>query len=272
VRGVAVIGNLARDVVDGGPPRVGGAPYHAARALRLLGGRTRIVARCAEHDRPTLLPPLVALGVPVTFVPALSTAAFDIRYRGESRSLAIADAGQPWTWEEADLVGPVDWVQLGALTRADFPPQVLAALVRGRRRLALDGQGLVRPARTGPVAPDGHFDPDVLSYVTVLKLSEGEAETLGGEDRLFGLGVPEILLTEGSRGAHLLHAGRRTHIPVRRIEGDVDPTGAGDAFLAAYVWARACGHRPLSAARHAASTAARVLELARASVVSTQSP
>ncbi len=46
-----MIGNLARDVVAGGPPRPGGAPFHAARALRLLGGRTRIVARCAR--RPT---------------------------------------------------------------------------------------------------------------------------------------------------------------------------------------------------------------------------
>ncbi len=52
---------------------------------------------------------------------------------------------------------------------------------------------------------------------------------------------------------------------MRRVGGDVDPTGAGDGFLAAYVWARASGHRPLSAARHAASTAARMLELTRAS-------
>nr|MBA3243741.1 hypothetical protein [Actinomycetota bacterium] len=58
MRGLAVIGNLTRDTVDGGAPRVGGAPYHAARALRLLGGRARIVARCAEADRRALLPPL----------------------------------------------------------------------------------------------------------------------------------------------------------------------------------------------------------------------
>ena len=47
---------------------------------------------------------------------------------------------------------------------------------------------------------------------------------------------------------------------MRRVEGK-DPTGAGDAFLAGYVWARAAGHRPLSAARSAGAVAARVLEL-----------
>ena len=64
--GITVIGNLARDTIDGGAPRVGGAPYHAARGLRLLGGDSRIVARCADTDRRALVPPLSALGVPVT--------------------------------------------------------------------------------------------------------------------------------------------------------------------------------------------------------------
>jgi sugar/nucleoside kinase (ribokinase family) len=102
----------------------------------------------------------------------------------------------------------------------------------------------------------------VLRHVTVLKLAEAEAEVLGGEERLRTLGVPEVVVTLGSRGALLLTGGRRDLVPVRRIESD-DPTGAGDAFLAGYVWARAAGHRPLSAARHAASTAARALELGR---------
>lgn len=258
---MAVIGNLARDVVASGTPRAGGAPFHAARALRLLGGRTRIVARCARADRRALLTPVIALGVPVFWVPSGSTASFELRYEGEERELTLLDPGEPWSVEDVRDVGRAEWVQVGALTRAEFPPPVLAALARDRR-LALDGQALVRPAQTGPVRLDDGFDEALLRHVTVLKLAETEAEVLGGEERLVALGVPEVLVTLGSRGALLLSAGRRDLVPVRRIESD-DPTGAGDAFLAGYVWARACGHRPLSAARHAGSTAARALELAR---------
>jgi sugar/nucleoside kinase (ribokinase family) len=260
VRGVAVIGNLARDVIDGSPPRVGGAPFHAARALRLLGGASRIVARCAAADRRALISPLVALGLPVTWVPAARTTAFALGYDGEERSLTLADPGEPWTAEDALRVGRARWVQVGALTRSDFPPSVLAELARDRR-LALDGQALVRPARPGPLVLDTDFDPDLLRHVWVLKLAEGEADMLGGEDAVAGLGVPETLVTYGSRGAVLLAGGRRELVPVRRLDGRVDPTGAGDAFLASYIWARAAGHQPLSAARHAASTTARVLEL-----------
>jgi 2-dehydro-3-deoxygluconokinase len=75
------------------------------------------------------------------------------------------------------------------------------------------------------------------------------------------LGVPELLLTRASAGAVVIASGVREHVHARKIEID-NPTGAGDAFLAGYAWARAAGHRPISAARQAATVAARVLELA----------
>ncbi len=145
MRGIAVIGNLTRDTVDGGRPRVGGAPYHAARALRLLGGSSLIVARCAEADRRSLVGPLAALGVPYTWLPAPSTTSFEIRYSGEEREMIVADTGAPWSTADTHAVGRADWVQVGGLTQADFPRQVLEALARDRR-LALDGQALVRAA------------------------------------------------------------------------------------------------------------------------------
>jgi len=260
VRGMAVIGNLTRDVVDGGAPRVGGAPYHAARALRLLGGHARVVARCSEADRRALLPPLVALGVPVLWRAAASTPTFSLRYQGEERTLELDDPGSPWTVEDAGGVGRSKWIQLGGLTRGDFPAEVLDSLARDRR-LALDGQALVRPAATGEVVLDADFDPAVLAHLTVLKLAQEEAEALGGESVAEALAIPELLLTYGSRGAVLVLGGRRERIAVRKIE-TTNPTGAGDAFLAGYVWARAAGHRPVSAARNAGTIASRVLELA----------
>ncbi len=189
MRGIAVIGNLSRDTIDGGAPRVGGAPYHAARALRLLGGSSRILARCAESDRRALVGPLAALGVLFDWLPAPSTTAFEFHYMGEEREMAIADTGAPWTIADARAVGRADWVQVGALTRADFPADVLAVLARDRR-VALDGQALVRPARTGPLVLDADFDPAVLEHVTALKLNEEEVAALGGEERVAELGVP----------------------------------------------------------------------------------
>jgi 2-dehydro-3-deoxygluconokinase len=47
-------------------------------------------------------------------------------------------------------------------------------------------------------------------------------------------------------------------IPARPV--DVEPTGAGDGFAAAYVAARARGHAPVTAAKRATATIGAVLE------------
>ena len=115
-------------------------------------------------------------------------------------------------------------------------------------------QGLVRPERTGPLELDSEFDPEVLRHVDVLKLAEDEARVLVGEpdeESLRSLGVPEIVVTLGSRGSLVLANGKLERVTAQPVTGKVDPTGAGDAFSAAYLVSRAGGHAPAAAARRA---------------------
>ena len=138
--------------------------------------------------------------------------------------------------------------------------ETLAALARNRR-LSLDGQGLVRPARTGLLEPDGAYDPEVLRFVSILKIADDEAAMLvdGYDERaLARLGVPEIVVTLGSRGCIVYHNGVAELIRSRRVEAR-DPTGAGDAFAATYLAARSAGAAPTAAARRAAALVADVL-------------
>jgi sugar/nucleoside kinase (ribokinase family) len=261
VRPLAVVGNLSLDRVDGTEPRAGGAPFHAARALRVLGRPAIVAVKGAETDRRLLLPPLVRLGLPVLWRGGDSTAAFSFRYSGSLRSMVVDALGPAWT--SADLRGleRADWVHVGALARSDFPAGTLAALARDRR-LSFDGQGLVRPARTGPLVLDAEYDPEVLRHVSVLKLAEEEARVLVGEPdvkALASLGVPEILVTFGSEGSLVFAEGRLEPVPARALGDEVDPTGAGDAFSAAYLVARSSGYAPVPAARRASAIVADVL-------------
>src|SRR5215216_3041001 len=129
---LAVVGNLSRDRVDENPPRVGGPPYHAARALRVLGAPALVAAKCAEADRRELLPPLIGLGVPVLWRGGSSTAAFSFAYDGDRREMVVDALGPAWA--AADLRGleRAEWVHVGALVRSDFPAGTLAALARDR--------------------------------------------------------------------------------------------------------------------------------------------
>jgi sugar/nucleoside kinase (ribokinase family) len=265
VAGVAVIGNITKDVVEGAESRVGGPALYATRALRVLGARGRVVTRCAAADR-RLLGRIVSLGLPVAWAPGERTAAFSFHYRGDERVMHLDELGDPWTPDDARGwagrgLGRAEWVFVGALARSDFPAETLAELGRGRR-LLLDGQGLVRAPSTGPLVLDGDVDPDVLRRISILKLAEEEALVLAGSTEpgaLRALGPSEVVVTFGSRGSLVVAGGKAERIPVRPVPGRVDPTGAGDAFCAAYLDGRAAGHGPASAARRASALVAGLL-------------
>jgi sugar/nucleoside kinase (ribokinase family) len=258
---VAVVGSLSLDSVDGGAPRIGGCPFYAARALRVLGAPALIVAKCAAPDRQLLLPPLIRLGVPVVWQDSSVSTAFSFSYESERRRMTVEAIADPWT--PAEVTGPLAdarWVHVAPLTRADFPAETLATLARGRR-VSLDGQGLARLPRVGPLTLDRDYDAAVLRSISILKLSEEEAELLvdGYDERaLAQLGVREVVVTLGSRGCIVYADGvaelvRAHAVPAR------DPTGAGDVFATAYLAARSTGAAPTSAARRAAALVTDIL-------------
>jgi sugar/nucleoside kinase (ribokinase family) len=251
---IALLGNLSRDFLPGQPPRTGGAPYHAARALQHLDVRSFVYARCALADRAELLPPLAALGTPVRYVPGEHTASFEISYDGDVRHMVVRSLGD--TWLPADvpmLEADVTWAHIAPLARTDFSAQTIARAARGRR-VSLDGQGLVRPGQTGELRLDADYDPELLRHVWMLKLNDEEAEVLGDP---LALPVRELLLTHGSRGA-TVHANGRVD-EVRAYPFDGDPTGAGDVFCIAYIAARSTGYAPVAAARRATTVVASVI-------------
>ena len=250
----AIIGNLVLDVVEKAPERPGGAVWYCARALHEIdpGADAALVCRCASTDRDSLLPGLEQLGFPVRWREAERTTRFSFHYEGERRIMRIDALSEPWSpadisgWA-GDAIGEADWVLVGALTRDDFPLETLHALTTRGHKLILDAQGLVRRGQVGPLESDGDVDRAVLAHITALKLNDEEAELLcGGTDEasLRSLGIPEVVLTLGSEGARILAGDVTTEVDAVPVEGPVDPTGAGDSFLLAYVVARRQGSDP----------------------------
>jgi sugar/nucleoside kinase (ribokinase family) len=258
---VAVIGNLVRDVVAGAPPRPGGAVFYQARIFPQLphGRDVRLVTRCAAADRELLVRPLERFGLPVAWRAASETQAFDFHYEGDHRVMEVVALGDPWTPDDVDgwvsqAIGDAAWIMLGALTRADFPPETLAALRRDGRQLLVDAQGFVRRGTLGPLVRDGDVPPESFAAVRVLKLNDVEAEALVGStepDDLRRLCVPEVVLTLGSQGSVVVTAADAERVPAVPIDDPVDPTGAGDTFWVAYLVARSHGAGPVEAARSA---------------------
>jgi sugar/nucleoside kinase (ribokinase family) len=247
LRPLGVIGHLARDIVAGSSPRIGGGPWHAARALRALRHDAIVFAKCGEREFGAQL---ATLGLPFALTTGGETTAFSFSYDAQgNRTMAVDAIGEPWSIGDLPqaLLRRVSWLQVAPLLHGDFDADAFAWLARDRRIL-FDGQGLVRRRELGPLQLDGSLDRDVLRHVTILKLADEEAAAVGDVEEL---GVPEVLVTHGIAGATVITADGAVEVPARVV--DADPTGAGDGFAAAYLAARAEGHRPVSAAHRAAA-------------------
>jgi sugar/nucleoside kinase (ribokinase family) len=269
VRPLGLLGSLSIDLIDGGPPQAGGPPFHAARALRVLGRRGVVVTRCGAAERPRLLPALSALGLPVTCLDGDSTSTFAFRYEGDVRHFEVVSAGDPWTVDEArelrsGALADVEWLHVGPVLSTDFSAETLAELASGRR-LSYDAHGLVRRSEPGPLRLEADFDRRVLEHISILKLAEEEALATAGSlepEALAALGPPEVLVTFGSEGALVVANGKAEHVHVHPVL-DVDPTGSGDAFAAGYLAARSVGVAPLAAARQATAVVGTLLAARR---------
>jgi sugar/nucleoside kinase (ribokinase family) len=260
---VAVLGNLSLDLVEDTQPRPGGPPLYAARAFAALGVPALVRVKAATADRSHLQPALEGVGLPVEWLSGTSTATYEFSYEGDVRRMHVHELGSPWTPDEVDGLD-AGWVHVGALYRGEFPPETLAALAESGARISFDAQGLVRPARTGPLVLEPDPDTSFLRHVSVLKLSDEEARALVGsleERALSELGGPEVVVTLGSRGSLVVAGQRLVHVPAEPV--DADPTGAGDAFAAAYVVERNRGLAPERAAENATSLVHRLLARAQ---------
>ncbi len=257
---LALVGNLSYDLIDGAPPQLGGAPIHCGNAFRALHVRATTIARCATADQPRFRRGFARLGLPARLVPGRETTTFAFSYDGDRRIMRVDRVGDVWSHEDLPDLPRGGWVHLAPLLRGDFPARTIAAIARGRR-VSLDGQGLTRARKAGPLELER--DPELavlLRHVSILKLAAEEAEALVGgidTDALASLGPPEVVVTFGSRGSLVVAGGLATKVPARYV--DVDPTGSGDAYAAAYLTSRASGHAPAAAGRRATALVAAVL-------------
>lgn len=265
---LTLIANLALDRVNRGPWTCGGCPTFAPYAFARLQARGMINAACAEDDLAKFRALASEASVSFRFKRAAATTRFDLNYSGEfgdTRSMVLHTIGHDWSEADIDdLEIDSEWVHLAPLLRSDFSAATVARLAARGHRVAYDGQGLVRVPRLGELTLDARYDPDLLGHLAALKLSEDEAAVVALEqgraralDRLSG--IPELLLTHGSRGAEIRVGGTLSRVAPDQVVADVQTTGAGDVFMVAYLIGRARKLAPPAAGALGANVAAAML-------------
>lgn len=109
--------------------------------------------------------------------------------------------------------------------------------------LSLDPQGLLRSFdEQGNVALNAAMDSRILGLINIYKSSQNELYTLTGQTELkpaikavHDFGVETVLVTNGAKGAVLSVEGAQYNVAACPSQVLVDPTGAGDVFIGAFL-------------------------------------
>jgi sugar/nucleoside kinase (ribokinase family) len=270
---ICVIGHITKDIIRVGGttrPTLGGTAYYTAVALRRLGLKAAVVTKVAKTYRARLLRDPTLKEMAIFWKDSKTTSVFENTYgtdKLDTRFQEIKTIAFPFLPEDVKGFTATSF-HVGPLTNQDVPVQLLKLLSARARIVSLDVQGMVRPARLGPVSEeDWPEKQEGLACVDILKANEKEALVLSGQntvDRaasaLASLGPKEVIITMGSQGS-LIYAEQVLHrIPCYSPRKTEDPTGCGDTYVAGYLYQRLKGTAPERAGRFAAAMATLKLE------------
>ena len=237
------IGHVTRDILPDKSFSLGGTVTFAALTAYRLGLVAAIIT-CADAELVAELPArLPEIGLAVRTSPA--TTAFVNTYhegfrtqylRARADQLQLEDVPQAWLQAPIVLFGPLDQELSPSFIRR-FPRSqgsVFAATPQGwLRRWDQDGRVWPTPwAVANDILP--LLDVLILSHDDLLPFADGNRIDADAMLSHWSMQVPLLVATDGKHGATLFQHGIAERFPAYAAQ-EIDPTGAGDVFAAAFL-------------------------------------
>lgn len=237
------LGHVTRDLLPGDTFTLGGTVTFAALTAYHLGLASALVT-CADEELFSQLSQLLP-GVAMAVRPASVTTAFENSYvegfrtqylRERAPLLDLTDIPPHWLAAPILLLGPL---------AQEIPPELIQSLTRpAGSLLAATPQGWLRrwdaDGRVWPTPWEQAemllplLDVLILSHDDLLPFADNQRATADAMLAAWSLRVPLLIATDGRAGATLFEHGKTRRFPAY-LAREVDPTGAGDVFAAAFL-------------------------------------
>ena len=239
-----VVGHVAHDLTPEGP-RLGGTAAYAALTARALGYRVGVVTAAGKETSLEVLN-----GISVVSIESPRSTTYENIYteygrvqyvRAQATRIDLKDI--PEIWKQASIIhlGPIA-SEMDSVPPRDFAPALLGLTPQGWMR-QWDSDGRVSPTQWTNSEP-------ALKNAGAVVLSR---EDVGGDDELLEhmAGQTRVLaVTEADAGCVLYWHGDRRRFRAPEMK-EVDATGAGDIFAAAFFIRLFSTRDPWEAARFA---------------------
>jgi 1D-myo-inositol 3-kinase len=226
-----IVGHITQDLLSDGSLGLGGTVSYAATTAHRMNYQVGVVTSTGPNlDVAEVLP-----FARIACQQAAATTVFENIYLdGERKQILHKRAGLlrcehiPHAWRRARIVhlGPLDQEIDEGIFHC-FDDQVLIGVTPQGFLRRWDNQGHVSFTEWTP--PEA-----VLRRINVLVLSEQDVPDPEGLVRDWGRFIDIIVVTRAERGATVYHSGEPCDYPARPAR-QIDPTGAGDVFAAAFL-------------------------------------
>jgi 1D-myo-inositol 3-kinase len=247
---ILVAGHYCHDILlstSGEARALGGSASYASAVLEAFGEPYEVAAKVGAdflYAKQVFKAPLV--------VGARTTSFVDDYRSGEREEHvgAVTEALRPEDLRGEHAVG------MACAVAGEVPLETLRRMRELCRTLVADAQGLLRV-----ISPRGEVllkapPPETFALLDYLKASKSEAALLDTASLRKRL---TLLVTDGPRGCTLLTRDAELQVPAFPAR-ELDPTGAGDCFLAGFAVGLARGLDSARSARIGAYCGARAVE------------
>jgi sugar/nucleoside kinase (ribokinase family) len=239
-----VIGNLSCDITPDGP-RLGGTAAYSALTGHALGLRVGVVSAWGGEVSLDVLD-----GVKVHRVPTQHSTTFENKHTPTGRiqhihhtasDLSFENVPEAWRRTSIVHIGPIAG-EAKSLVDEHFQSSLMGLTPQGWLR-KWDSSGRVEPS-------DWPESTEMLSKAGAAVLSIEDVS--GDEDCIEAMAAAcrVLAVTEGPAGARLYWNGDLRRFRSKSLD-EVDATGAGDIFAAAFFWRLYMTRDPWAAARFA---------------------
>lgn len=225
------IGHIAKDIIPGGYT-IGGTVTYAAVTAHRLGYEAAILTRSSTD----LILPSDLDGINVKRLPSSVSTTFENIYQGDTRvqylharadDLRVKDLPKEWRAPSIVLLGPLAGEVDPAFVRAFAPGTIIGVTPQGWMR-SWDAQGKVSPVAWRQAI-------DILPHANALILSEQDIRGFEEQLQSYVTLTSLTVVTRGPHGARVYRRGQRPFDSPAFPTTEVDPTGAGDVFAAAFL-------------------------------------
>lgn len=249
---ITIVGNFSMDTIllpsRSAPFHVlGGSAAYTSFITRKLCASASVISKVGEDFPDAYLWWLSQEGVDLSDVKKVGdvhSTSFMLEYSKDlsERTLTLKSKGPP-----IDVSDIPSKLRSNAIHVAPIANEVSLEVVEKLKSccdiLSIDPQGLIRNFdENGRVTNSSQIDKRLLSFVTIYKSSIEEiysltrtVDTKHAIKAIHDLGVETVIATMGSKGALLSVEGTQYTIPVCLSKIVVDPTGAGDVFIGAFL-------------------------------------